>query len=648
MRRGIFGVALCGTIFLAAGLAWGQMNPFGLASADGARKEVARFSAEARAEFLVVEPGQKFHVALMGKIAPGWVYYGPFPAGPAKGAAMEIKIAPAEGSQARSAAGAVVERILWPATHVKPTDIGTGMANMNVYTDSVVIYASLKVSPSAAPGQAFTITLTPTGQLCKETCVDLQPAYGQPITAELTVRVGSQTRANPAWAGPVAAGLSQAKTVEQIRKDTSDDNSAASQASGVASLAPESRLGFWTAIGVALLAGLALNIMPCVLPVIPIRVLSIVQLAGESRRRFVTVGLAFVGGMMLFFLGIAGLNVGLKLTVGRGFDLNEGFQSPAVIITLAMIVVALAANLFGVFNVIVPSSVMAMGQGQSRRGPHVKSLGMGLMLAVLATPCSFAFLAAALTYAQIAPLLAGTLVILAIGLGMSAPHAMLAACPSLVDRLPKPGQWMEIFKQSTGFVLLLVAVWLISTLRGDGPGYPFWILAWAVILVMCLWMWAGWLRYDTPLRKKLLVRGLALAMAAGSGWWMLTPPGEPMLHGEKFDWARIQQVRESGRVVLVKFTATWCVKCLQQEATVFSDPALAQAIDELGVYYVKADVSQTSTPGAKWMHENGYGVKIPLTLIFPPAGAHLPPMYSDLTAQKLIEKLEQAGRQVGK
>jgi len=301
MRRGIFGVALCGAIFLAAGLAWGQVNPFGLAGAEVAGKEAARFSAQARAEFLVVEPGQKFHVALMGKIAPGWVYYGPIPAGPAKGAAMEIKIAPAEGSSAKPAAEPVVERILWPATHVKPTDIGTGMANMNVYTDSVVVYASLKIPPSAVPGQAFTITLTPTGQLCKETCVDLQPAYGQPITAELTVRVGSQAKANPAWAGPIAAGLSRAKTVEQIRQDIGDDNGAASPALGVASLARESRLGFWTAIGVALLAGLALNVMPCVLPVIPIRILSIVQLAGESRRRFVTVGLAFVGGMMLFF-----------------------------------------------------------------------------------------------------------------------------------------------------------------------------------------------------------------------------------------------------------------------------------------------------------------------------------------------------------
>jgi thiol:disulfide interchange protein len=636
MRYGFLVTVLCfGALVVNGPVLSGQVNPFVPFSLAGDGRETPRFSAEALPEFLTVQPGQRFHVALVGHIAPGWVYYGPIPAGPAKGAAMEVKIS-TPASTGGGQAGVVLDRILWPPTHTKATDIGTGTVEMNVYTRRVVVYAALQVSPSATPGQAVTITLLPRGQLCEKSCVDLQPAYGKAITAELTLRIAGLAEPNPAWAGSVASGLSLARTVEQMRAGGGD----AGPGGGVASSAPG--LGFWTAIGVAILAGLSLNIMPCVLPVIPIRILSVVQLAGESRRRFVTVGLAFVGGMMLFFLGMAVLNIALKLTIGRGFDLNEGFQTPAVIITLAMIVVALAANLFGVFDVVVPGSVLAMGQGSSRRGPHVKSVGMGLMLAVLATPCSFAFLAAALTYAQTAPLMAGTGVILAIGLGMSVPHALLAAFPSLVDKLPKPGRWMEIFKQSTGFVLLLVAVWLIGALRGDGPSYPFWVLAWAVILVMCLWMWAKWLRYDAPVRKKIIVRSLALVLAAGSGWWMLTPPGEALLQGEKFDWAKIQQVRQAGRVVLVKFTATWCAKCLQQEMTVFSDPEVARTIEELNVYYVKADVSQAKTPGAKWMHENGYGVKIPMTLVFPPTGEHLPPMYSDLTSQQLIEKLREA------
>ncbi len=611
------------------GVAWAQFDPFLLTGGGEGESESANlFKVGGMSEFLTVTPGQEFHVALIAEISPDWVYYGPIPAGPAKGAKLDV-----------SGKDIVVKKILWPATTIKPTDIGTGMVDMNVYKKHVVIYAALKISPDAKPGQ-ITISLLPIGQLCKDSCIEVQPPFGKPIVAELKINIAGQAQANPAWTGDMKSGLAQAKTIEQLRSETDAvEKSKAEKAS--------STMGFWTALGVALLAGLVLNIMPCVLPVIPIRILSIVQLAGESRRRFVMMGLSFSAGMLLFFAAIAALNIVLKLTVGRGFDINEGFQTPAVIIVLAVIVVALAANLFGIFNVILPGRVMAMGQGvgESKVNPHIKSLGMGVMMAILATPCSFAFLAAAITYAQTATLVSGTLIILAIGLGMSAPHALLAAFPSLVDRLPRPGRWMELFKQSTGFVLLLVAVWLIGTLRGDGPSYPFWILAWTVIFVMSLWMWASWLRYDSPFRKKIIVRGIALILAVVSGWWMLTPPAEPLMKAAKFDWAQIQQARKDGRAVMIKFTAPWCTKCLEQDVTIFNKPEVAQAVSELGIYYVKADVSRASTPAAKWMHEQGYGVKIPMTLIFPPTGQALPPLGSEMTQDILIEKLKKAAGQ---
>ncbi len=626
-------------LFASAG-AIAQLNVPDLI-ADSMGPEVGKYiTFEAIPSHLRVMPGETFHVALDAHIVKDWVYYGPDPGGPVKPASLGVR-----------APGFRIGEILWPKDFPKPTDFGDRIVDIYSYKKRAIVYVALTVplDAKADPGE---ITLIPAGQVCGDSCLDIQPLTGTGrLTVSTSVTVGGGSMVNPSWEDDPAfsLGLGNARTVEQIRLARTPERhgvvATVRQSSPQAASEGEgAELDFWAAVVVALLAGLTLNIMPCVLPVIPIRILSIVQMASQSRRRFVTMGLAFALGMMLFFVAIAAINVILKLSLGRAFDINEGFQNPVVIITLAMIVLALAANLFGVFNIVVPTRVSALESDvQAQKSGHLKSTGMGIMMAVLATPCSFAFLAAALTYAQSASLAAGTAVILAIGLGMSAPHALLAAFPQLVDKLPRPGRWMEIFKQSTGFVLLLVVVWLLSTLRGDGTGYPYWVIAWGVILVMCLWIWGNWVRYDAPLKRKIVVRGIAVILAAGSGAWMLQPAKAPLLEAEKFDPAMIARARRDGKVVMVKFTAAWCGKCLQQEYQVFNTPEVAQAIRDRGVVYVKGDVTRSDLPAARWMRDNGYGVRIPMTLIFPPAGAPLPPLRGELTKELLIRKLDQAG-----
>ncbi len=632
MRNAILSCLL--VLFLAMG-ALGQLEALDsiLGSKDEPAGEYITF--EAISSHLQVAPGQSFHVALDARIVSDWVYYGPDPGGPVKPASLAVR-APAFR----------VGETLWPKDFPKATDFGDRIIDINSYEKRAIVYVPLTVPPDTKAGR-YEIALVPIGQVCGDSCIDIQPLAGdRKLTISTTVTVSGNSEVNPRWKDDPAfsLGLSAARTVEQIRLARgSETPSLRGGATAGGGEQGDADLGFWAAVAVALLAGLTLNIMPCVLPVIPIRILSIVQMAGQSRRRFVTMGLAFALGMMLFFVGIAAINVILKLSLGRAFDINEGFQNPAVIIALSMIVLALAANLFGVFNIVVPGRVAALESDvQGSRSGHLKSTGMGVMMAVLATPCSFAFLAAALTYAQSASLAAGTVVILAVGLGMSAPHAMLAAFPQLVDKLPTPGKWMEIFKQSTGFVLLLVVVWLLSTLRGDGAGYPYWVIAWGVILVMCLWIWSNWVRYDAPLKKKIIVRGIAVVLAVGSGVWMLNPSPAPLLEAEKFDPAEIARARSDGKVVLVKFTATWCAKCLQQEYKIFNTPEVVRAIRDRGVVYVKGDVTRSDLPAARWMRENGYGVRIPMTLIFPPTGPPLPPLRSELTIELLIQKLDEA------
>jgi thiol:disulfide interchange protein len=609
-----------------AGSAAGQFGSFDLPAAPAGPSDVLTLAAISSQQ--AVAPGESFTVALRIDIADGWVYYGPQPGGPVKPARLDVSAGPLEVIETR-----------WPPAKPKLTDLGDRKAEILSYARRATVFVTLRAGDALQPGREIAIRITPQGQICggpDDLCIDVQPLSGESISASAVVRLATTSQPSPDWTPALQQQFDSAQPAEPTPPARAD----------LPGQTDSSRMSLALALGVALLAGLTLNIMPCVLPVIPIRILSIVEMAGASRRRFVTMGLSFAGGMMLFFAAVAGLNIVLKLTTGRAFDLNEGFQNPAVIVALATVVVALAANLLGVFHVIVPGKVASLESTvQSARGGHFKSAGMGVMLAILATPCSFAFLAAALTWAQTASLPAGTAVILTVGLGMSLPHALLAAVPKLVDVLPRPGQWMERFKQTTGFVLLLVAVWLIGTLRGEGSSYPFWVAAWLVLLVLGLWIGAGWVRYDAPLRRKLPVRLIAAGLVVGAGAWMLRPPAPPLARAQSFDWDRIVQARQQGRVVVVKFTAAWCTKCLQQEAAIFNTPAVADVLDQPDVLYVKADVSRRDMPAARWLHENGLGSAVPLTLVYPARGEPLGPFRSDLTRESLLNAIDQARRQ---
>ena len=585
------------------------------------------FSVQLVPEYTVVEPGQTFRVGLHATMTENWVWYGPAPGGPVVPAEIEVR-----------GEGVTLQEVLWPKDKPKQEDLGEGLVSIFGYTKQATVYLRLRVDDDVQPGP-LRIDILPKGQVCGDSCIDIQPMFGEPWVVPLTVELADEPAGNPAWP-EIADGLGGAMTVEQLRaaraRGEGENSGGTIDVTGGAAAR-----GFWATLGIALLAGLMLNIMPCVLPGIPIRILSLVEMAGQSRRRFVTMGLAFAGGMMVFFVGVAVLNIALKLTVGRGFGLSEALNNETFVIAMAMIFLALAANLLGVFNVVVPGKVAALdSEVNTGRAGHLKSVGMGLMMSILATPCSFGFLAAALTYAQAAALWQGTAVLLAVGLGFSAPHVLLAAFPKLVDRLPRPGKWMELFKQSAGFVLLLVVVWLVALLRGGGESRPYWVMAWGVLLVMGLWMWANWVRYDAPLGRKLVVRGVAVAMVAVTGWFML-PAGEPpLVTPDRFDAAAIRAEQQSGRVVVVKFTSNSCTKCIQQEAFVYDTPQTARLFEEYEVAYFKGNLSADEKVG-RWMMDHVGSTAVPLTLAYP-AGGGEPEAAIDLDIPKLRAMVERA------
>lgn len=576
----------------------------------------ANLRAAAVASHTAVTAGQEFLVAVEVTIGSGWVYYSPDPGDIAKPGVITVK-----------AEGLNVGELLWPADQIYETDLGGGEKVVNnVYKKRAVIYVPLTVPARARPGR-HEIAIRVGGQICGNVCIDVGAG------ASANVTVGAESLANKAWTDELAGGLSQAVPAAKL--------SAARTSAAPPPPAAVEELTIWSGLGLALLAGLILNVMPCVLPVIPLRVLSLVKMAGQQRRRFIALGLAFAGGIVLLFAALAVANIVVTLVAQQTLNLNMHFQYRSVRVALALVLVGLAGNLFGLFHVTVPTKLAGLGQGgaQANQG-YLAVTGMGVMMALLATPCSFAILAVALAWAQTQPLWLGTLAILAIGVGMAAPHAALVAVPNLVNKLPKPGPWMEMLRHGMGLLLLPVAVWLIFA--GSKDTYPGWVIAYAVVLTICLWVWGKWVRYDAPLGRKLVVRGLAVLLAVAAGIWMLTPSKPTAVAFEPFSHQRIDDAHSQGQTVLVKFTSATCLSCIWLDRTVYNDPEVAAELDRRGIVTVKADTTDANTPAAKMLKQRFRGAP-PLTVLLPPDAAEPVRLDGKFTKAKLFEALKAIG-----
>ncbi|MCJ7692126.1 MAG: thioredoxin family protein [Sedimentisphaerales bacterium] len=370
----------------------------------------------------------------------------------------------------------------------------------------------------------------------------------------------------------------------------------------------------WYALGLALLAGLSLNIMPCVWPILPIVVLRIVEQAKMRKGAKISMGLAFCLGILLFFACLAIANIVLHLAFGTILQWGDQFRNPTFVIVMAMVLITLALFMFDVFTIILPGSIS--GKGTSGSG-YIGTIGMGFLAAVLSTPCSFGILAAAFAWAQGQPLLPATVAIMFIGIGMAVPYLVLTSIPGLVERLPKPGKWMDLFKKAAGFVLLGIAVWMITVVpqaRRTG------VLYYSVILAFCVWMWGGWVGFGSKTANKIIVRGLAVLLAVAAGYWLLSPP-EKLIDWQKYDAQLIETSLAEDKPVLIKFTADWCLSCKAVEKIVYSRKDVAELIKQKNVVAIKADTTARDYPATKALKDIYNEPGVPVSILILPGRA---------------------------
>jgi len=362
----------------------------------------------------------------------------------------------------------------------------------------------------------------------------------------------------------------------------------------------------------AALAGLSFNIMPCVLPVLPLIATRMVNIAKEHSARRIALGLVFCAGIVAFFVAVGVFSSALRLTTGTVFNLSDPYRYPAFDIGMTLFLVVFALFMFDVLPLTLPSSVSGKTADASTFGG---SFGMGFLAAVLSIPCSGAILAAVLVWVQAQHWLLGFWAFLLMGVGMALPYAALVLMPSLLSRIPKPGVWMDLFKKAMGFAMLLLATKPLSALPKDRLLS---VLFYAIILAFAVWMWGTWVSFSTPTGKKWLIRSLAVIVAALCGLWLL-PQKTDLIDWRDYDRTAVQQAVAEGRPVLIKFTADWCTNCKVLESRVFRDAEVAAMLNAKKIVAVRADTTLADMPASMDL-QKVYGIPctVPMTLLLLP------------------------------
>jgi thiol:disulfide interchange protein DsbD len=391
------------------------------------------------------------------------------------------------------------------------------------------------------------------------------------------------------------------------------------------------------ALGLALLGGLILNLMPCVLPVLAIKVFSLVELSRRSRAEVAAHVLAYTGGILLSMTALAGVVIALRAAgaaVGWGFQ----FQEPAFVLVISAVLVVFALNLFGVFEIGVDSARLAE-LGQQAHGAS-RSFFEGLLAVVLATPCSAPFVgtAAGLALSSPAPVLLA--IFATIGLGLALPYALVALSPSWARFLPRSGAWMLRLRAGLGFALLGTVAWLLWVL-GRSVGNDGTTAALVALLVLAFATWLYGQLQETARAPLRLAAGLGIVVVALSG--VLTvrvqtsgaAPGTEIVEELPFDPERIRAELQRGRPALVYFTADWCITCAVNEKLVLSNARLQRELRERDVAVFKADWTRRDERIRAELARFGKG-GVPMYLVYTPDAPQQPALLPELLTVDVV------------
>jgi thiol:disulfide interchange protein len=414
--------------------------------------------------------------------------------------------------------------------------------------------------------------------------------------------------------------------------------------------------GIFTFLLFGFLGGIILNLMPCVLPVISLKIFGFIQQAGQSRRKVLRSGIAFAVGIFAWFVGLALLLVVLK---AAGRDVTWGgfqFTNPYFVLALSVIVLVFALNLFGVFEISLPQGLTRGLLSTTERRNDLGSFLQGVFATVLATPCTAPFLGTALGFAFSQSPAVILAMFVAIAAGMSAPYLLLSAQPAWLRFLPKPGPWMVHVKQFMGFLLLATLLFLLYVLGAQrGLEGAIWASCFLLVISVACWMKGAFVLPTASPAKRSVVLVLMLVLVLGSGMYFVVGKfrstnvalADSRLRGDwqAFTPERLQAEMEQGHSVFVDFTAAWCLTCKFNEANVLESAEVRDAFQRHATVKLKADWTNGDPAITKLLQKFGRP-GVPLYVLYPGKNEEPIVFPEVLTKGMILEKLQIAARSV--
>lgn len=398
--------------------------------------------------------------------------------------------------------------------------------------------------------------------------------------------------------------------------------------------ASEAPLWLPHALLLALLGGIVLNLMPCVFPVLSIKVMSLTQ---ADPQRMAAHGWSYTAGVLLSFLALAGILLAARAggeAIGWGFQL----QSPLLVTALIYLFVVMALALAG--NIQLGQRWMGAGESLTSKHGLQGSFFTGVLAAVVASPCTAPFMGAALGFALTQPTAIGISVFAALGFGMALPLLLLCYAPSLTRYLPKPGGWMETFKEVLAFPLYLTAIWLLWVLgRQAGMNAVAAACVGALLIAFGFWL----LGKKKAGSKSILLTLMVLLCWAGSALlpWKTLQNNATSTLWQPWSEQKLKSLRAEGKPVFVNMTADWCLTCLANERLVLSTNEIEQAFKDQGIVGLKGDWTNTDPAITAFLQTYGRS-GVPLYVWFPAghqgAGIVLPQL---LTRGQTLSTLQQ-------
>ena len=518
-----------------------------------------------KSEFSLAQDSSPSRLYVTATIAEGWHIYaidqGHLPNGGGGPMVTEINIQESDSIRVL----APFQPVEPPQTHVD-NEIWTGL-ELREHYGQVTWYAPIEIA-AGVDAASLTIEGELNAQACKESCIPLNLSFaanlgqGIPIPENSLNDMGSQ----PSDADPVKSG-----------GPSLDSESMSSD------------LSLWQVVGYGILGGLILNLMPCVLPVIGLKILSFTKQGGQSRAQILGLNLSYVAGMTLVFLLLATLAASVKLGLGdESFGWGELNTLTWFKVGMSCLVFAMALSFLGVWEIPIPGFATSSRATSlsSREGP-MGAFAMGIFTTILATPCSGPFLGPVFGYTLSQSPAVIYLVFGSVGLGMGLPYLLIAMMPTLVNWLPQPGAWMETFKQLMGFVLLATVVWLFSTIHAD------YFIA-TLSLLFGIWFACWWIG-RTPItaaksvRQTVWIGSIGIAVLIGYGAFSLLTPGKLVLPWQPYTTTALATARAEGKTVLVDFTAQWCLTCKTNLKLSINREEVRQRVEKNGVVTLLAD-----------------------------------------------------------